>query len=86
MSISVQNMAIRMWTGKLVQSTSYMVTNIPYTPKIRPNATITKPSLPRGGKPEGDYAKATGKDTRGIERQNEAVNVLVENGYRTNNA
>ncbi|CAH1228360.1 hypothetical protein PAECIP111890_06270 [Paenibacillus sp. JJ-223] len=28
MSISVQNMAIRMWTGKLVLSTSYMVISI----------------------------------------------------------
>ncbi|WP_156130286.1 CdiA C-terminal domain-containing protein [Paenibacillus durus] len=56
---------------------------IPYTPKIRPNETITKPSLPEGGKPEGDYAKATGKDTRGIDRQNEAADVLAENGYRT---
>ncbi|MGG3284540.1 hypothetical protein ABEQ74_29700, partial [Paenibacillus solani] len=56
---------------------------IPYTPKIRPNATITKPSLPKEGKPEGDYAKATGKDARGLVRQNEAADVLAENGYRT---
>ncbi|MFE0560850.1 hypothetical protein ACFW1P_33525 [Paenibacillus sp. NPDC058910] len=56
---------------------------IPYTPKIRPNAIITKPSLPKGGKPEGSYAPIKGKDSRGLERQNEAANVLAENGYRT---
>lgn len=58
---------------------------IPYTPKIRPNAVITKPSLPKGGKPEGNYAPIKGKDkdTRGLERQNEAADVLSENGYRT---
>ncbi|GIO95280.1 hypothetical protein J14TS5_03660 [Paenibacillus lautus] len=56
---------------------------IPYTPKIRPNAVITKPSLPKGGKPEGNYAPIKGKDVRGLKRQNEAANVLAENGYRT---
>ncbi|MUG44330.1 hypothetical protein GNP95_04880 [Paenibacillus woosongensis] len=56
---------------------------IPYTPKIRPNAIITKPSLPKGGKPEGNYAPIKGKDVRGLERQNEAADVLAENGYRT---
>ncbi|MEY8747002.1 hypothetical protein AB9M62_48540 [Bacillales bacterium AN1005] len=56
---------------------------IPYTPKIRPNAVITKPSLPSGGKPEGNYAPIKGKDPRGLKRQNEAANVLAENGYRT---
>ncbi|MFF2484359.1 hypothetical protein [Paenibacillus sp. NPDC058071] len=58
---------------------------IPYTPKIRPNAVVTKPSLPKGGKPEGNYAPIKGKDkdTRGLERQNEAADVLSENGYRT---
>ncbi|KQO08496.1 hypothetical protein ASF12_32330 [Paenibacillus sp. Leaf72] len=56
---------------------------IPYTPKIRPNAIITKPSLPKGGKPEGNYAKDTGKDARGLKRQNEAADVLAEQGYRT---
>ncbi|MBQ4900501.1 hypothetical protein KB559_16820 [Paenibacillus sp. Marseille-P2973] len=56
---------------------------IPYTPKIRPNAVITKPSLPKGGKPEGNYAPIKGKDIRGLKRQNEAANVLAENGYRT---
>ncbi|WP_079421474.1 hypothetical protein [Paenibacillus ferrarius] len=35
MSISVQDMAMRMWTGKLVQNGD---NHIPYTPKIRPNA------------------------------------------------
>ncbi|WP_236841255.1 hypothetical protein [Brevibacillus formosus] len=29
--------------------------HIPYTPKIRPNAIKTSPSLPKGGKPEGEY-------------------------------
>ncbi|MGG4147296.1 hypothetical protein ABEW34_29690, partial [Paenibacillus algorifonticola] len=57
--------------------------HIPYTPKIRPNAIITKPSLPKGGKPEGNYAKDTGKDARGLKRQNEAADVLAEQGYRT---
>ena len=57
--------------------------HIPYTPKIRPNAVITKPSLPKGGKPEGNYAPTKGKDVRGLKRQNEAANVLAENGYRT---
>ncbi|OAB37789.1 hypothetical protein [Paenibacillus glacialis] len=57
--------------------------HIPYTPKIRPNSIITKPSLPKGGKPEGNYADVKGKDGRGLERQNEAADVLAENGYRT---
>ncbi|WP_156897687.1 CdiA C-terminal domain-containing protein [Paenibacillus massiliensis] len=56
---------------------------IPYTPKIRPNAVVTKPSLPNGGKPEGNYADTTGKDSRGLERQNEAADVLAEKGYHT---
>ncbi|WP_339267586.1 hypothetical protein NYE54_27305 [Paenibacillus sp. FSL K6-1330] len=56
---------------------------IPYTPKIRPNAIITKPSLPKGGKPEGNYAKIPPKGDRGLERQNEAADVLSEQGYRT---
>ncbi|KAF6659464.1 contractile injection system protein, VgrG/Pvc8 family [Paenibacillus polymyxa] len=56
---------------------------IPYTPKIRPNAISTKPSLPRGGKPEGNYAETKGKGSRGLERQNEAADVLTEQGYRT---
>ncbi|MEK5237518.1 hypothetical protein NST99_17670 [Paenibacillus sp. FSL L8-0470] len=56
---------------------------IPYTPKIRSNAVITKPSLPKGGKPEGNYAPIKGKDVRGLKRQNEAASVLAENGYRT---
>lgn len=57
--------------------------HIPYTPKIRPNAVITKPSLPKGGKPKGNYANEKGKNARGLKRQNEAANVLAENGYRT---
>ncbi|ANY70731.1 hypothetical protein BBD42_13575 [Paenibacillus sp. BIHB 4019] len=44
---------------------------------------MTKPSLPKGGKPEGNYAKDTGKDARGLKRQNEAADVLAEQGYRT---
>ncbi|WP_236421552.1 hypothetical protein [Paenibacillus sp. JJ-223] len=56
---------------------------IPYTPKIRPNAVITKPSLPKGGKPEGNYAKIPPKGDRGLERQNESADVLAEQGYRT---
>ncbi|WP_162248971.1 hypothetical protein [Paenibacillus sp. Root52] len=56
---------------------------IPYTPKIRPNAVITKPSLPSGGKPEGNYAEIPPKGDRGLERQNESANVLAEQGYRT---
>ncbi|MEK8129432.1 hypothetical protein WMW72_16110 [Paenibacillus filicis] len=54
---------------------------IPYTPKIRPNSIITKPTLPKGGKPEGNYANAKGE--RGLERQNESADVLAEQGYRT---
>ncbi|OAB37796.1 hypothetical protein [Paenibacillus glacialis] len=61
----------------------YGSNHIPYTPKIRPNAVITKPSLPKGGKPEGNYADTKGKESRGLERQNEAADVLAEQGYRT---
>ncbi|WP_334077937.1 hypothetical protein [Paenibacillus sanfengchensis] len=57
--------------------------HIPYTPKIKPNAVITKPSLPKGGKPGGNYANEGGNDPRGLIRQNEAANVLAEQGYRT---
>ncbi|MFC8684463.1 hypothetical protein [Brevibacillus porteri] len=57
--------------------------HIPYTPKIRPNAIITNPSLAKGGKPEGEYAETKGRDSRGLERQNEAADVLAEQGYRT---
>jgi len=56
---------------------------IPYTPKIRPNAIITKPSLPKSGKPEGNYAKIPPKGDRGLTRQNESADVLAEQRYRT---
>jgi|GEM_PF-2636794 len=56
---------------------------IPYTSKIRPNSIITKPSLPKDGKPEGNYAEIPPKGDRGLERQNESANVLAEQGYRT---
>ncbi|MGG4094996.1 hypothetical protein [Paenibacillus lautus] len=36
-----------------------------------------------GGKPEGNYAKVPKKGDRGLERQNEAADVLSEQGYRT---
>ncbi|UHA74775.1 hypothetical protein [Paenibacillus sp. 481] len=57
--------------------------HIPYTPKIRPNSKITKPSLSKGGEAEGDYAKIPPKGDRGLERQNESAIVLAEQGYRT---
>ncbi|AZK49180.1 hypothetical protein EIM92_22400 [Paenibacillus lentus] len=43
---------------------------------------MTKPSLPKGGKPEGNYAKIPPKGDRGLTRQNEAADILAEQRYR----
>ncbi|URZ07174.1 CdiA C-terminal domain-containing protein [Clostridium felsineum] len=41
-------------------------------------ANMTEPSLPKGGKPKGEYA--TGKE-RGLAKQNETADLLAKDGY-----
>jgi hypothetical protein len=42
---------------------------------------FTEPTLPKGGTPDGVKAKPDPKDTRPIDRQNEAADLLAAEGY-----
>lgn len=43
-----------------------------------PKFKLTEPSLPKGGKPKGNYGEG---DSHGIKKQNETADVLADNGY-----
>ncbi len=42
---------------------------------------LTEPSLPKGGKPKGSYAKPDVKKPKPIQRQNESADLLAQGGY-----
>ncbi|MEK4854854.1 hypothetical protein NST04_33810, partial [Paenibacillus sp. FSL H7-0756] len=43
-----------------------------------PNTKLTEPSLPKGGKPKGNYTKG---DSHGIKKESETADLMADQGY-----
>ncbi|MGW8956879.1 CdiA C-terminal domain-containing protein [Paenibacillus sp. NPDC055715] len=67
------------------KGTSETTSSKPGNPKEKPpktegtgNVNLTEPSLPKGGKPKGNYTKG---DSHGIKKESETADLMADQGY-----